>query len=138
MLSIHGNAAEDPSASGFECCPAPPGRTHHAESLRFAALLAARMADAGASLRGENGIRYAYYAADGSKFFAESSDLTLRTESSLAVVDSSGCPAVLAEQCFVTNAADVDRFGDEDGCARAAEAYYLAILDYFGEEFLSE
>lgn len=137
MLSIHGNAAEDPSASGFECYPAPPGRPHHAESLRFASLLTARMAEAGASLRGENGIRYAYFDEAGVRSFTESSDLTLRAESSFAVVDSSGCPSVLAEQCFITNAADIAAFGDEDGCAKAATAYYLAILDHFGQEPLS-
>lgn len=137
MLSIHGNSAEDTSASGFECYPAPPGRSHHADSLRFAGLLTARMKETGASLRGENGIRYAYYDENGKKAFTESSDTSIRTESSFAVVDSSGCPSVLAEQCFITCAADVDAFGDEDGCAEAAKAYYLAILDYFGEEIIS-
>jgi len=133
LLSIHGNWAEDPSVEGFECFPAPPGRKHYENSLRFAGLLAEQMAESGGSLRGENGIRYAYYTEDGTKFFAEYSDTQIRTESSFAVVDSSGCPAVLAEQCFVTSTADVDAFGDDDGCAKAAEAYYLAILDYFGE-----
>ena len=40
--------------------------------------------------------------------------------------------AVLVEQCFVTNAADVEAFGTEEGCQKAAEAYYRAILRYLG------
>ena len=40
------------------------------------------------------------------------------------------CPAVLAEQCFITNASDVESFGTEEGCKRAAEAYYRAICGY--------
>ena len=138
LLSIHGNSAEDTSAAGFECYPAPPGRKHHTESLRFAEAVTARMEEAGAFLRGENGIRYAYYDEQGTKFFTESSDTVPRTESSFAVVDSSGCAAVLVEQCFVTNAADMGMFGDEDGCVAAAEAYYLAILDHFGEDIMSK
>lgn len=138
MLSIHGNSAEDPSASGFECYPAPPGRTYHTESRRLAELISARIAEAGASLRGDHGIRYAYYAEDGTKFFTDGSDDTIRSESSFAVVDSAGCPSVLAEQCFVTNEADTAAFGDDDGCTLAAKAYYLAILDYFGENELSK
>lgn len=134
MLSIHGNSAEDASASGFECYPAPPGRQHHEKSLRFASLLAAQMEEAGASLRGVGGIRYAYYDEEGNKELVDASDETVREEPSFAVVDSAGCPSVLAEQCFVTNPSDVALFGDEAGCARAAMQYYRAILRYFGEE----
>ena len=51
LLSVHGNSSEDPTASGFEAYPAPPGRENHAESLRFASLLASRMAETGIRLR---------------------------------------------------------------------------------------
>lgn len=37
-----------------------------------------------------------------------------------------------AEQCFVTNADDVERFGSEQGCKRTARIYYEAICAYFG------
>lgn len=40
------------------------------------------------------------------------------------------CPAVLAEQCFITNPSDVESFGTEEGCQRAAQAYYKAICNY--------
>ena len=134
FLSIHGNSAEDPAASGFECYPVPPGRENHSESLTFGTLLAEEMEKAGAFLRGSDGIRYAYYLEDDSKELVDGSDTRVRIEPSFGVLDSAGCPAVLAEQCFVTNEADVDAFGDEDGCAAAAAAYYQAILRWFGEE----
>ena len=41
------------------------------------------------------------------------------------------CPAVLAEQCFITNQADVEAFGTEEGCKKAAAAYYRAICRYW-------
>ena len=50
------------------------------------------------------------------------------------VLEQAGCPAVLAEQCFVTNAEDVAAFAGEEGCRRAAEVYYRAICRYFGTQ----
>ena len=44
------------------------------------------------------------------------------------------CPAILSEQCFLTNSADVDLLGDEDGCQLAARQYYEAICQWFGLE----
>ena len=78
------------------------------------------------------------YVYNWGEYIADGSDDTIRSESSFAVVDSAGCPSVLAEQCFVTNEADTAAFGDDDGCTLAAKAYYLAILDYFGENELSK
>lgn len=43
-------------------------------------------------------------------------------------------PAVLAEQCFVTNEADVAQFGSEEGCKKTARVYYEAICAYFGTQ----
>ena len=48
------------------------------------------------------------------------------------LLEDVNCPAVLAEQCFVTNADDVERFGSEQGCKRTARIYYEAICAYFG------
>lgn len=136
LISVHGNAADTWSATGFEVYPSPPGREHHEESLRFAGLLARRMAETGIGLRGEDGIRYAYYV-DGEKVFREPSDAPL-DEPSFAMVDYPKCPAVLAEQGFVTNPADMELLGSQEGCRLAARKYYLAICDYFGTEPLPE
>ena len=132
LLSIHGNSADDPSASGFEAYPAPPGREHHAESLRFARLLANRIGETGIRLRGEDGIRYAYY--QGSVKILQDPSAEPLDAPSFAMVDYPGCPAVLAEQCFLTNEKDAALLGSPEGCRRAARQYYLAICDYFGTE----
>lgn len=132
LLSIHGNSAAT-EASGFECYPITPGRVWHRESVYFARLLASGMEAAGSSLRGQNGIRYIYYE-DGEKVLAEANDLRVREEETFTLLEESNCPAVLAEQCFVTSAADVERFGDQDGCALTARVYYQAICAYFGTQ----
>ena len=130
LLSIHGNSAST-EAAGFECYPITPGRTWHRESVYFARLLAEGMEAAGSTLRGQRGVRY-IYSETGQKGLAEATDLRVREEDAFALLEQSSCPAVLAEQCFVTSAADVERFGDADGCELAARVYYQAICAYFG------
>lgn len=132
VLSIHANAHTEPDVQGFECYPAPPGRTWHEDSFRFAELIAAEMAAAGNPLRGEGGIRYVYYQQNSQKLFCEASDTTVRPESSFGIVEQPNCPAVLAEQCFITNQTNYDAFGSPEGCQTAAACYYRAICAYFG------
>lgn len=133
LLSIHGNsAANGSSATGFECYPSVPGRTWHAESYYFAQKLAEGMQNAGAHLRGRGGIRYIYYLENDQKQLVESTHTEVRAERSFTLLEDVNCPAVLAEQCFVTNADDVERFGSEQGCKRTARIYYEAICAYFG------
>lgn len=135
LLSVHGNSEPGGAASGFECYPAPPGRTYHEESMRFARRLTAQVSAAGAQLRGEGGIRFAYYRLqpDGEylKEIVEASDTSFCADPSFGVLEKPGCPAVLAEQCFITNEGDVALFGSEEGCRLAAECYYRAICEYF-------
>ena len=134
LLSIHGNSAPEGSgASGFECYPAVPGRTWHPESYYFAERLAEGMQAAGAHLRGNSGIRYIYYEGE-NKQLVESSHNEIRLERSFTILEDVNCPAVLAEQCFVTSEADVAQFGDEAGCQRVARVYYEAICAYFGTQ----
>lgn len=135
LLSIHGNSAANGStASGFECYPAVPGRTWHNESFYFAQLLAGKMKAAGAALRGRGGVRYIYYLENDQKQLVESTHTEVREERSFTILEDSNCPAVLAEQCFVTNEADVAQFGSEEGCKKAARIYYEAICEYFGTQ----
>lgn len=130
VLSIHGNANDDSSASGFECYPSPPGYPNHAESLAFAELLAGEMSGVGARLRGTEGVRFGYYTADGERLLVDSDDTTVYDYDTFGILKNMDCPAVLAEQCFITNAADVEAFGTEEGCKTAAAAYYRAICTY--------
>lgn len=131
LLSIHGNSApEGSTASGFECYPKVPGREWHQESYYFAKQLASAMESAGAVLRGHGGIRYIYYLGE-VKQLVESNHAEVRQERSFTILEDANCPAVLAEQCFVTSESDVERFGSEEGCKRTARAYYEAICAYF-------
>lgn len=139
LLSIHGNSAANGSAaSGFECYPTVPGRTWHNESFYFAQLLSKRMQSAGASLRGHEGIRYIYYLENDQKQLVESTHAEVRGERSFTLLEDVNCPAVLAEQCFVTSASDVMQFGSDEDCARTARIYYEAICEYFGTDPLSD
>ena len=70
----------------------------------------------------------------------------MRGERSFTLLEDVNCPAVLAEQCFVTSEEDVARFGSEDGCKAVARfgsedgckavarIYYEAICAYFGTQ----
>ena len=131
LLSIHGNSGDDPGYAGFECYAVPPGRTYNAESLAFGEMIASRFGDAGERLRGENGVRYIYYDANNEKQIFEVSDTAVHSDPSFTLLEECGCPAVLAEQCFITSPADVDAFGDEDGRQAAAQIYYEAICEWY-------
>ena len=134
LLSIHGNSApEGSTAAGFECYPSVPGRTWHRESYYFAQQLAQGMQAAGAKLRGHGGIRYIYYQGE-VKQLVESTHTEVRDERSFTLLEDVNCPAVLAEQCFVTSEEDVAQFGSEEGCKTVARAYYEAICAYFGTQ----
>ncbi|MEG1011284.1 MAG: N-acetylmuramoyl-L-alanine amidase [Ruthenibacterium sp.] len=133
LLSVHGNYDADTRQShGFECFPAPPGRPYAEESLRFAKNLTAGMQAAGHRLRGENGVRFLYYTNGGhSKKLVESSDMRIREQKSFGMVEKPHCPAVLAEQCFISNYNDMEAWASPEGCAKAARIYYKAICTYF-------
>jgi len=143
MLSVHGNSNPySDKTTGFECYAQPPGRKYHDASLYFAHLIAGRIGGTGQRLRGEAGVRYIYYVGDDAtgyeKQVIEESDTTVREEQTFGILEKTACPAVLAEQCFVTSAADVEAWGSAEGCRRAARIYYEAICEYFGTEPLAE
>ncbi len=113
LLSVHANSDESTGQShGFECFPTPPGRTYSEESMRFAQCIAQKMGGAGHRLRGENGIRFAYYNGK-SKRIVDSTDTKIREQKSFGIVERPYCPAVLVEQCFLTNYSDVENWTGE-------------------------
>lgn len=139
LISIHGNAAaNDQTVKGFECYPTVPGRKWHEESLAFAKILASGMNEAGANLRGYGGVRYIYYTENDKKQIIEITHNEVRMERSFTILEEVNCPAVLVEQCFVTNVEDVERFGNDEGCETAARVYYEAICTFFETEPLSK
>lgn len=133
LISVHANSDSHQSSHGFECFPTPPGRTHHADSLRFATIIASEMKYAGHTLRGgreKTGVKYAYYNGS-TKQIVESTDDKVRSMKSFGILEKTNCPAVLVEQCFITNYDDVANWTGETGCRRAAQVYYTAIRQYF-------
>ena len=132
LLSIHGNSDSAASTSGYECYPIPPGSANHDESLRFAQYLTQGFGALGQRLRGADGVRYIYYGDDNEKLLYD--DESVHDDPTFGVLEYAQCPAVLSEQCFITNSADVDLLADEDGCQRAAQIYYEAICCWFNLE----
>ncbi|WMI81303.1 N-acetylmuramoyl-L-alanine amidase family protein [Anaerotignum sp. MB30-C6] len=134
VISLHANASEDSQAFGFECYPSPPGKENHDKSLKFAQYIAKEMEGIGARLRGTDGVRFGYYVSDEegntSKLLLDSSDTQVYDYDTFGMLKNMKCPAVLVEQCFVTNQQDVEEFGLEEGCAKSAQAYYRAICKY--------
>lgn len=136
FISIHANLDETGTASGFECFPQLASSETHEQSLRLARLLASHMQAAGASLRGEAGVRYALYEDDGNggytKVIQEESYEFDTNAQTFGVLEKTQCPAVLAEQCFLSSQADAEAFASDEGCKVVARAYYEAICEYFG------
>lgn len=133
LISIHANSDSSRSSSGFECYPTTPGRPHHEQAMNFARLVTKHMRLAGHKLRGssgEAGIKFAYYSGN-SKKIVDSSDTKVRSLPSFGILEKSDCPALLVEQCFVTNYSDVQNWAKDEGCKKAAGVYYRAIKEYF-------
>lgn len=129
FISVHCNSAANPATRGFECYPVPNDRPWHDLSMEFGRLLSAQMATA-TELRGTGGLRYAYYEGD-EKRIVEIREGVPQKYGTFTVLDESDCPAVLCEQCFVTNQEDSDIFGSESGAWLVARCYFNAIQEYF-------
>ena len=134
LVSIHFNSDPVYDSRGLECYPATPAMATNADSLRLAAAITEGFAATGLPLRGENGIRYLYFDANNKRMVYESSDTVPRTDPTFTVLETCSCPAVLVEQAFLTNPADVALFSTDEGCHSAADIYYRAICRYFGME----
>ena len=131
LLSIHLNYDADSRVSGFECCPATPQLSTNADSLRFARLIAEKFSAMGMELRGIDGVRYIYFDDNDNRYIRESNDTTVLSDPTFTVVQKCGCPAVLVEEGFITNAGDVALVATDAACEAAAQAYYECILTYF-------
>ena len=82
-------------------------------------------------LRGIDGVRYIYFDDNDSRYIRESNDTTVLSDPTFTVVQKCGCPAVLVEEGFITNAGDVALVATDAACEAAAQAYYECILTYF-------
>ena len=124
LLSIHLNSDASAATNGLECYAAPPRLSANAESVRFGRLVTAAFRDQlGLTLRGWDGVRYLYFDANNARVVAESSDTTVRTDPTFTVLEECGCPAVLVEEGFITNASDRAAVCSDSACEQAAEIY---------------
>lgn len=130
LVSIHGNSDPSGEARGFECYAIPPGAANHEESLRFARLAAQKIAQTGQPLRGQDGVRYIYFDTYDNRVVRESSDETQYDDPTFGILETAKCPAVLMEQCFLTNQQDAALMATEAGAKTAAQAYYTAICEW--------
>lgn len=130
LVSIHGNSEPSGAARGFECYAIPPGLGNHDESLRFARLAAQEVAAVGQTLRGQDGVRYIYFDTYDNRIVRESSDENQYDDPTFAILRTAKCPAVLMEQCFLTNQQDTALMATEAGTKAAAQAYYKAICEW--------
>lgn len=129
FLSVHCNSASNPETKGFECYPVPNDRPWHDLSMEFGRLVAAQMGTV-TELRGTEGLRYAYYVGD-EKRLVDIKEKVPTQYGTFTVLEESGCPALLCEQCFVTNAEDAEVFGSESGAWLVARCYFNAVQAYF-------
>lgn len=138
LVSLHLNADEGAGGRGFQVYPTPPGRVHHAASLRLAQLMVERVRE-GTDLPiiGDNGVFYAYYHEVPGGYWQEQVDSVWVDEASASqspsfgVVENAGCPAVLVEQWFISSRQDMALMNTEAGCDAMAQSLYRAICDYF-------
>ncbi len=130
LFSIHGNSDPSGTASGFECYAIPPGQQYHDESVALARLTAQKITQTGQPLRGQDGVRYIYFDTYDNRMVYESSDETLHNEPTFRLLADADCPAVLVEQCFLTNPQDAARLATPSGAKQAAKAYYEAICEW--------
>ena len=130
LFSIHGNSDPSGTASGFECYAIPPGQQYHDESVALARLTAQKITQTGQPLRGQDGVRYIYFDTYDNRMVYESSDETPRNEPTFRLLADADCPAVLVEQCFLTNPQDAARLATPSGAKQAAKAYYEAICEW--------
>lgn len=132
LLSIHLNSDASAATNGLECYAAPPALAANAESVRFGRLVTAAFRDQlGLTLRGWDGVRYLYFDANNARVVTESSDTTVRSDPTFTVLEDCGCPAVLVEEGFITNASDRAALCTDSACEQAAELYYQCIIDFF-------
>lgn len=130
LFSIHGNSEPSGTADGFECYAIPPGQQYHDESVALARLTAQKITKTGQPLRGQDGVRYIYFDTYDNRMVYESSDETPRNEPTFRLLTDADCPAVLVEQCFLTNPQDAARLATPSGAKQAAKAYYEAICEW--------
>lgn len=138
LLSLHLNSDWGSNVRGFQCFSVPPGRVHYQESMRFSEIIIENMKNTDAEIMGTCGIYYAfYYQTDSGDYLKDIYDSGWfdheqpRQDETFGVLEYAGCPAVLVEQWYISNPADMQLFYTEDGMDTMAWNLYLSVCEYF-------
>ncbi len=133
LISIHADASIDPEVSGMKIYADIPTAKTNADSVKIAEAVKNSFLDT--ELKPE--AYYCYYKEIRPDVYqihkVTLDDKTDYEEETLDILTKTEVPAVFVEQIYVTNQTDVDAWTDEAGYKDAAQRYYKAILEYFGE-----
>ena len=77
-------------------------------------------------------------AASYSLIYEDSPEIRAALDEVIGILEKAPCPAVLAEQCFLSNSGDYEAWATPQGCQRAARVYYEAICRYFGTQPIAQ
>ncbi len=131
VLSIHAGYDPDPAKSGMHIYAEKPSSAGHERSLAFAESIQQAFAE-----EREAEIGYMYYEPIAENKFQlkivppdDETDYGLDT---WTIMEKSLGPAVVSEQIYVSNEADVSAWANEEAYAKSAEMYYQAFCDYYG------
>lgn len=133
LLSIHADASSNPETSGMKIYADIPTADTNKDSVKMAEAVQNSFTDT--SLNPVT--YYGYYKEIRPEVYQihqvgldDTADYQEETFDLLAKTD---VPAVLVEQIYVTSQSDTDAWANEAGYKDAAQRYYQAILEYFGE-----
>ena len=131
VLSIHAGYDPDPQKTGMHIYAEQPASDNHERSLELAHSIQETFAD---DLSAE--VNYMYYEPIGEDRYQmkvvgenDKNDYELAT---WTIMEKTLVPAVVTEQIYVSNEADVSAWANEEGYKKTAELYYRALCRYYG------
>lgn len=134
VLSIHAGWNPDSKMSGTRVYTDLPGRPGQKESLKFAQ----EVQKAFTEENWDASLNYLYYhEGENGTWTVEVqpvSDEAKAPENPVTwtLFEKTDVPCVIAEQFFVSNQKDIDRWNNADGYELIAQKYYSALCSYFG------
>ena len=132
VLSIHAGGSPDASATGQYIYADIPGNQNHDTSLKLAEFI--RKSFTTDNWKPQTGYLY-YQPFDDNTFQVKqvaSDDTKDYKLDTWDLMEKADVPVVVSDAFHVTNQSDVDTWANDKGYQKAAENYYKAIRDYYG------
>ena len=131
VLSIHAGYDPDPQKTGMHIYAEQPASDGHERSLELAHAIQETFAD---DLSPE--VNYMYYEPIGEDKYqlkvVPEDDQNNYELATWTIMEKTLIPAVVTEQIYVSNEADVSAWANEEGYRKTAELYYNALCRYYG------